>query len=258
MKRFNIKLYIYLVIIVVFTSCGSNSSDHKKEVNKENAISIEKKLDDVVKRNEPVDENIQGKKENTPIKRDKTFITGNKNQYNRKAIKLNDDAMSSITYSLPPLTSKDTSLLQKAIVLFDKAISIDSLYELAYANKAMVLKHLGKYKEAIHVLSVITKLRPEYAEGFSMLGFTYEKIGNMDSANINYKSAIIAYTHRIEQTNSVSDKVNRAFILSLIDKEKGLQEMDYLIEENPDDNTINFWKQQLFTGFDRQKFINKQ
>jgi tetratricopeptide (TPR) repeat protein len=258
MKRFNIKLYILLGVIVVFTSCGSNNGDYKKEDRKGNTIAIEKEHDDVVKSNESVDENVQGERENTPIKRNKIFITENKIQYNRKAIELNDDAMSSITYSMPPLTSKDTSLLRKAIVLFNKAISIDSLYYLAYANKAMVLKHLGQNNEAIHVLSVITKLKPDYAEGFSMLGFTYEKLGNMDSAIIKYKAAIIAYSHRIELTNDVSDKVNRAFILSLIDKEKGLQEMDYLIEENPDDNTINFWKQQLFEGFDRQKYISKQ
>lgn len=243
---------------MAFPSCGSNNDKHKKDGKKENTISTKKAHDGVVLSNKPVNENVQGKKEKFPIKKGKTFITGNKIQYNKKAIKLNNDAMNSITYSIPPSTSKDTSLLQKAIILLDKATGIDSLYHLPYANKAMILKHLNRNNEAIHVLSVITKLRPDYAEGFSMLGFAYEKLGNMDSANIKYKSAIIAYNRRIEQTNNVSDKVNRAFIISLINKEKGSQEMDCLMEEYPDDNTLNFWKQQLFEDFDRQKFISKQ
>ncbi|MDY0078772.1 MAG: hypothetical protein RBR87_16000 [Bacteroidales bacterium] len=166
--------------------------------------------------------------------------------------------MESIKFTISPINYKDTLTLVKAIEILDKAIMLDSLYNLAYANKALVLKRLNKEDEALLVLRDITKLRPDYAEGFAMLGFTYEKFGNLDSAFIKYKSAINAYSHRIEQTNNVSDKINRAFILSLIDKEKGLREIDYLIEENPDDETVFFWKQQLFDEFNREKFINEQ
>ncbi len=259
MKRFNIKsLLLLLSIIIITVSCNSNKDNNKKEENKKNTVDVEEKRNDIAKSNEPVDANMQDEKESTPIRNDKTLISINQIRYNPKAVELNNIAMESIKYTISPINSKDTLILIKAIEMLDKAIKIDSLYNLAYANKVMVLKRLNKEKEALHVLSVITKLRPDYAEGFSMLGFTYEKLGNIDSANIKYKSAIIAYSHRIEQTNNVSDKINRAFILSLIDKGKGLQEMDYLIEENPDDETIGFWKQQLFDEFDREKFISKQ
>lgn len=252
------KLSILLGVVVIITSCSSNSSDYKKEDQRENTISNTKECDGAVKSNDPVKKKLYGQKESTPTKRDEIFNTENKTHHNRKAIALNDDAMSYIIYSIPPLTSEDTSLLRKAIALLNKAISIDSLYYLAYANKAMALKHLGQNNEAIQILCIITKLRPDYAEGFSNLGFSYEKRGNMDSAYIKYKSAIIAYNNRIKRSNNLSDKINRAFILSLIDKEKGWQEMDFLIEQNPDDNTIKFWKQQLFEDFDREEFINKQ
>ena len=258
MKGFSSKLVILLSILIVFTACNSNNDNYIKGEKNANNADLQKKHDDVVKSNGPVNVDKKGDKESMFVKKDIAFNTANKIEYNRKAISLNDEAMSLIAFSMPPLTYKDSSLLHDALILLDKAIIIDSLYQLAYANKAMVLEYLGRNEDAINALTVIVKLRPDYAEGFTYLGYKYEKLGNMDSANISYRSAISAYSRRIERTNNVLDKLNRAFIISLIDKDKGLQEMEKIVEKNPDDKTFDLWKQQFFYDFDRQKFISNQ
>lgn len=258
MRKSNItkQFILYCTVVLVFhTSCTFNNSESVKE-KKEYTTATEEEKYDATKNHELPMESRQEK--STPTTTNEITISGNEIKYDSRAVKLNNKAMNNIKYSLNPVTHKDTLLLWEAVDLFDKAISIDSMYYMAYANKAMVLNRLSNSKEALFILGVITKLKPDYAEGFSSQGFIYEKMGLADSATTKYKSAIIAYSHRIKQTNDISDKINRAFILSLIDKEKGTQEIDYLIEDNPDDKTIMFWKLQLFDEFDREKFISKQ
>lgn len=187
---------------------------------------------------------------------EKASFCQDQKRYDPKVIELNKAAMDTIKYAVPPKTNDDSVLLRDAIVLLDKAISIDSTYYLAYANKAMILQHLNKNKEAIRVLDKITKIQPDYAEGFLSQGLIYEELGNIDSANKKYKEAIDAYNERIEKNNNIGDKINRAIILSLLNKKKGRKEFEKLIEEYPEkEEYILFWKKQLFENFNREKFI---
>ena len=250
MKQSNIKNLLLLLFIIIAASCNSNKGNNKKEENNNKyTYNIEKKCNDVIKNNKSVDENLVD---------EKNSFSRNQKKHNPKAIELNNIAMESVKYIISPTNSKDTLILAKAIEILDQAIKIDSLYNLAFTNKAVVLKRLNKEKEALQVLRIITKRKPNYAEGFSMLGFTYEKLGNIDSANIQYKSAIIAYSYRIKNTDNINDKINRAFIMSLIDREKGLCEINHLIKNLPEDKTIAFYKLQLFDEFDREEFIRNQ
>lgn len=251
------QLVLFCSIVFLFTSCNFNKSETVKD-KRECSVDIKEQKDSNKKNNENSKSSESTQEENISIRNNKITLLEKQIEYNSVAIELNNKAMNDITYSIFPVTSKDTLLLRKSIVLLNKAISIDTMYFLAYANKAMVLRRLNKNKEALQTLRIITKLKPDYAEGFSSLGFAYEKLGSIDSANVCYKSAIIAYNKRIQQTNNINDKLSSAFILSLIDKEKGLQQMDYLIDDNPDNESIVFWKQQLFDDFDREKFISNQ
>lgn len=179
-------------------------------------------------------------------------------KYNKKAIELNAEAIEILGQIIFPNNHADTLKLRNAIDILEKSITIDSLYYLAYANKAIALSRLGQNSQALNTLNKITNLKPDYAEGFSMQGFMFEKMGNIDSANSKYKEAIGAYNYRLNKANKIEDKINRAFILSLINREKGLNEINDLIRDNPDNTTIEMWKKQLFDQFNRKEFIDSQ
>lgn len=179
-------------------------------------------------------------------------------KYDEKAIELNANAVEILGQIISPNNLTDTLKLRNAIDILDKSITIDSSYYLAYANKAIALSRLGQNSKALNTLNKITKLKPDYAEGFSMQGFMYEKMGNIDSANSKYEEAIVAYNYRINKANKIEDKINSAFILSLINRERGLNEIDDLIRNNPDNKTIEIWKKQLFDQFNRKDFIDSQ
>ena len=177
-------------------------------------------------------------------------------QDNSKAKELNKAATDTIKYAMPPMTKYDSVILRDAIILLDKAIRIDSTYYLAYANKAMILQHLNRNKEAIQVLDKITKIQTNYAEGFLSQGLIYEELGNIDSANKKYKEAINTYNKRIKKNDNIGDKLNRAFIISLLNRKKGQKEFEKLIKEHPEkEEYILLWKKQLFDNFNREKFI---
>lgn len=197
---------------------------------------------------------INKKGEDNKLK--KTSVYQGQKKYDSKVIDLNKEALDTIKYATPPMTNDDSVILQDAIILLDKAISIDSSYHVAYANKAMILQHLNKKKEAIQLLDKITKIQPDYAEGFFSQGLIYEEIGNLDSAKIKYKESINAYNKKIEKKNNIRDKLNRAFIMSLLNKKKGRKEFEKLIKEYPKkEEDILFWKRQLLDNFNREKFI---
>jgi tetratricopeptide (TPR) repeat protein len=205
---------------------------------------------------------IVSDKERTKIvdinENDHSIIEVESKDFHHLAREINDKAMNKITGSMPPYTKTDTLLLIESIKSFDQAIDYDSAYQLAYANKSMVLSFLGNYIEAIHTLDYICRLNPDYAEGFVSQGFFYEKTNFIDSANAKYKEALLAYSNRINLTNKLVDKINKAFIVSLINKDEGIKEIDYLIENNPNDSYLKFQKQQLFIEFDREKFMHNR
>lgn len=179
-------------------------------------------------------------------------------KFKRTAIELNNEALKKIEFIARPLTHQDSLKLREAEALLTQAISIDTTYYLAYANMVIVQLRLGMPKEALKTLNRITSLVPDYAEGFSLAGFIYERMGNMDSADLKYRESIVAYNSRIKKTNNIDDMVNRDFILSLINKEKGLEKINNLIKQFPQDKMIKIWKQELFDNFNRKDFINNQ
>lgn len=179
-------------------------------------------------------------------------------KYNKKAIELNAVAVEILGQIIFPTNHTDTLKLRNAIDILEKSITIDSLYYLAYANKAIALSRLGQNSKALNTLNKITKLKPDYAEGFSMQGFMFEKMGDIDSANSKYKEAIVAYDSRINKAHKIEDKISKAFITSLINREKGLNEISDLIRNNPENNTIEMWKKELFDQFNRKEFIDNQ
>ncbi len=156
-----------------------------------------------------------------------------------------------------PITVSDTLKLKKALFFLDKALDINANNTSAFTNKIEILRLLGRYKEVLKILDKRTNIVPNFAEGFSYQGFIYERLGHIDSANIKYNQAILAYTKRFDKEGKIDDKIQRAFILSLIDKEEGLLEIESLINKHPNNKRLVMMKELLFDNFDRRGFIDK-
>ena len=80
---------------------------------------------------------------------------------------------------------------KKAIQFFDSSINVDYTYMFAYREKAVALYDLGKYTEAIQVLTKAVTVQNNFDEGYFWLGKCNEKL-NMKSAAIeNYQMALM-------------------------------------------------------------------
>lgn len=185
---------------------------------------------------------------------------------NSKATSKYDNKKSNFSIEVIKLNYQATLLAQqrnessylKAISLLDKAIEIDSSFHTAYASKADVLCKLGKHNEAIDLYNyIVTYIKPEYPEIYSMLGMLYEKIGNEPKAYEFYEIAIRQYSDRIRINGNILDMVNKAFINYIIDKNEGLKEIDSLILAYPNNIELPMYKEYMFLQYDHQKTIDE-
>jgi len=181
----------------------------------------------------------------------------NKNRV--KAIELIGKATKLISGLSKPLMKQDSSDIISAIFFIDQSFSFDSTLYNAYVTKCQALCLLEKYSEAINALDIIETFLPNYAEGYSMKGFIYEKIGKLDSANICYKNSIKAYNNNLKTLKGSGKKgamINKAIIESFLNYEIGLSQINALLEEYPNDPEVIFMKKIWFDDFNRKEFIN--
>ncbi|MBI1343281.1 MAG: hypothetical protein GC171_10135 [Terrimonas sp.] len=101
---------------------------------------------------------------------------------NDKAKQLNDSAMNLIRYM-----NDDSS--QKAILLLDEAINIDSNYFIAYWNKLSLQGQLKQYDKAITTGKEILKLNksPYY---YFLIATFYYRLGDTTSADNYFKKTL--------------------------------------------------------------------
>ncbi|HEU5166634.1 MAG TPA: hypothetical protein VFU29_13885 [Chitinophagaceae bacterium] len=116
---------------------------------------------------------------------------------NAKAKQLNDSAMTLIRYM------KDDSS-QKAILLLDEAIKIDSNYFIAYWNKLSLQSQLKQYDKAIATGKEILKLNKSPYYNFLIATFYY-RLGDTTSAN-NYFKKTLTMCDTVLDTMSTKNK----------------------------------------------------
>lgn len=171
-------------------------------------------------------------------------------EFSTEVIKLNEKAMLFVNKG-------NKADYQEAIKLLDRAIHIDTTYYIAYLNKASILTRLEKYNEAINIFRyVVTLIKPDYPEALSILGLLYDKIGEKSTAEKYYKKAIRKYSDRINEKEDVMDMVNRAHLNYILDREKGLNEMDSLINVYPQNDELLIYKECLFLDYNHQKTLD--
>ncbi len=80
-----------------------------------------------------------------------------------------------------------------ALNYFDKSLSLDYTFMLAYKEKASLLFDLSKFDEAIKVLKKAVTLQNNYEDGYYWLGKCYEKLNDSANAIENYRKAIFYF-----------------------------------------------------------------
>lgn len=171
-------------------------------------------------------------------------------KFSAEVIKLNEQATFLIN-------KRNETSYQEAIRLLDKAIRLDTTYYMAYLNKSVTLTRLGKYDEAVNIYRhIVTSIKPDYPEALTMLGMLYDKIGEKSTAKEYYKKAVQKYSDRISKKEDIMDMVNRAHLNYILDKEKGLNEIDSLIKVYPKNDELPMYKEYMFLGYNHQKALD--
>jgi tetratricopeptide (TPR) repeat protein len=172
-------------------------------------------------------------------------------RFSEEVINLNEQAVLLIN-------ERNQTSYQEAIKLLDKAIRIDSTYHMAYANKAATLSKLGKHIEAIQLYKYIVEtIYPGYLEIYPMLGMLHEKMGKDSIAKEYYQMAILKYSDRINDKKDILDMINKAHIIYILNKQKGLNEIDSLIIAYPTNDELPLYKEYLFIGYDHKKYLEE-
>lgn len=218
------KYFFYVVIIIFAISCRNKNSPEYQNVKKEIG---------------EVNKDLSSSKH-----------TEKKISFSAEVIQLNEQAILLIN-------ERNEASYQEAIKILDKAIRLDPRYHVAYANKADILSILGKYDEAINLYEhIVENIKSDYIEIYSVLGMHYEKTGKDSLAREYYEKAITKYTERIEEKNDIIDMVNKAHLVYILDKEKGLNEIDSLIEVYPNNDELPMYKEYMFLSYNHQKALD--
>jgi len=178
-----------------------------------------------------------------------------------------------------------------AILMFRKAIGINSNHHALFNNLGVAYKEIEKYEDAIKNFKRAIQINPNYAEAYNNLGIIFKKKYQNNEAFVNYKKAIeinpnyaeayynlgILYgdSKRYEESITTFSKAielnknyidaykNRANIYSLY-KKHALAIKDYnklkILEpekENIYENLIFFNKNQICDWKDYKKILNK-
>ncbi len=180
----------------------------------------------------------------------------NKRNYNKRAIKLNNQAIDQ--YMGIAFDKLDTTKVLQIIDLFDKAIKLDTTYYLAYGNKAEFLARIGRYDDAIKTLDQVINIYPKYKEGITMIGLLFDKLKQNKRAKEYYKKALSVYNAKIDQyPDSVSLSINKIFIQFLMGNDSlATNSLDKLSVKYPKNENIKLFKE-IYGNFDKKTFIAK-
>lgn len=154
--------------------------------------------------------------------------------------------------------SLNNVLYDSALIYLNQAIEIDSLYVMAYTNKAQVLQRRGSLEQALVVLRKVDIMKPDFAEVIMGQGLILEKMGKLQLADQKYRQALEAYEKRLENNPSntrVQSDIAFLYIF-LEDKNRAIDEIRNLILEHPDNEALKAMEGYI-KDFDRKEFIEE-
>ncbi len=149
-----------------------------------------------------------------------------KSKYNSEAIELNNNAC-----ELMKLGLNDS-----ALILLNKATTLDSTYYTAFINKVEIYYQSKDYKKALIEAENILKVKPDFAEAWTYSGMLYEIFGDSTKAKIYYEKSVDLFEQRIKNSKDknsiISNRLNKAFSNILLGNEnEGRKELFELKEK---------------------------
>lgn len=85
---------------------------------------------------------------------------------------------------------RNCSGYEEAIADYNKAIRLNPDYALAYNNRGLVYRKLGKYKKALKDYTKAIEIDPYYAEAYAKRGAVYQFTGQVEKALKEFNKAI--------------------------------------------------------------------
>ena len=124
-----------------------------------------------------------------------------------------------------------------AMVLINKALSVDSSYTVGYMNKVAIYIELKDYKNALIFEDKLLQMDPDYVEGYTVAGLICEMLGDSTKAFDFYKKGIDCYDKMIsnpkDEKQRINSRLNRAILLRFSGQEiEGKKELEKLKAEN--------------------------
>ena len=108
-----------------------------------------------------------------------------KHKINPVAIELNNQAMTLVSFM-------NIDSARKAIILLDRATTIDSNYFLGYYNKLLFLNQLKQYNRSIQTIHSLIRIKPWAHDLYLQGGILYEQVGDtIESSKYFQKSLSI-------------------------------------------------------------------
>jgi len=152
------------------------------------------------------------------------------------AIKLNDSAVSLISYM-----NRDST--QRAISLLDKATSIDSNYFLGYYNKRIFQTGLKQYNDAIKTTFDLIRIKPFANDLYMTGGLLYELTGDTVSAKKYFEKSLSICNSILDtmKSNNSSYEIvagNKAINLKMLGKEEEADKFLEVLSERQTDTAL--------------------
>ena len=151
---------------------------------------------------------------------------------NPRAVALNDSAVALMMKFRP-------SALDSAHDLLNKAISVDTNYFTAYANKVSVYCRQKNFSKAVETAKHLERIQPRNPEGIFTLGFLLERSGDTEKALEKYNKAVALNAEKLENLDSsdkqyISIQTNYALHLILArQEENGKKQLDEILKKDP-------------------------
>jgi tetratricopeptide (TPR) repeat protein len=175
----------------------------------------------------------------------------------QKAIELNNK-VAELAKEFNNVPNRD-SLIYMSLSLMEEAIKLNTYNQVSHLNKTNLLVELKNYYEAIRWIDTIKTRFPSNNEIVVFQGFLYEKVGNIDSANIIYNNVKKVFMDKLSTNPS-----NITFLLKIIeldcyltnDMNDTFKKLNELLSKFPQNKEI-LNMIEIMKMFDKKKYIDE-
>jgi len=117
---------------------------------------------------------------------------------------------------------------REAIAAYSKAIEIDPRHANAYFNMGKLSARLNELQTAVALFDMALIYNPNHAYAYHERGAAQEKLGQLERAAVSYR-----WSMQLDPTRTVRE--NLASLLALIGDPAGVEQLEQLVRETPED-----------------------